>query len=122
MRFLSYVLCLIAVGSRALQTYRRAGNPVYPAVITGFLVSEVYERNDWANFKVQYTYEDQVIDALTIESTRLNKANIEKYKGKKVEIYVSSKNPYIVSIKGNHCLDFPCFLLMMIGLWGIWHF
>lgn len=118
MRIFCFFLCLFALISRAFQTYRRVGNPVYPAVITGFYASDPMT-NDYCNFQVQFTYKDEVIDAIAIESTPLTEKNKKKYLGQSVEVYVSEKNPYIVSIKGNHCLDIPCLLLLGFGMWGI---
>jgi len=122
MRFVSFLLCLFALSARAMQTYRRSGNPVYPAVITGFHVIFPKQTNEWCNFTVRYQMNDQAIDAVAIESAPYTELNQKKYFGKEVEVFVSEKNPYLVSIKGNHCLDLPCGILLVIGLFGILFF
>lgn len=121
MRFACFLLCLFALAARALQTYRRSGNPIYPAVITGFHVFS-QRNNEWCNFTVRYQLNDKTIDAIAIESAPYTKSNEEKYFGQEVEVFVSEKNPYLVSIKGNHCLDFPCALLLGLGILGILYF
>lgn len=122
MRIISALVCLYALGIRFLQTYRRAGNPIYPAQIIGFKTNCFNVQESWVNMKVRYTLDNQEIEAITIESTRFTADNLKKMQGKNVEVYVSTKNPYIVSVKGNHCLDFPCLVLFLIGLWGLLYY
>lgn len=119
MRIISALVCIYALIIRGLQTYRRAGNPIYPAQIIGFKNNRFNAQDNWGNMQVRYILDNQEIEAITIESTRLTADNLKKMQGKRIEVYVSAKNPYIVSVKGNHCLDFPCLVLFLIGLWGL---
>lgn len=122
MRIISALVCFYAILIRALQTYRRSGNPIYPAKVVGFKTNSLYAQDSWANVRVSYWLENEEIEAITIESVKITKNNLEKLQNEMVEIYVSSKNPYIVSLKGNHCLDFPCLIVFLIGLWGLFHY
>lgn len=118
-RIACIVLCFIALSARLLQTYRRAGNPVYTAEIIGF-----YETSDaWkksANYKVKYVFQDQEVEAITLESVpghRYNKK--EEYLHKKIEVFVNEKDLGMVSIRGDHSIDFACGILLLFGIIGI---
>ena len=122
MRWICFLLCLFALFVRAMQTYRRVGNPVYPAIIVGFCRMPYQPDSSWCNFKVEYRLNNQTITAISIESASISSSNENDYLGQPIEVYVNGKTPTIVSIKGNHCLDFPCLFLLVIGVFGIFLF
>ena len=118
MRFLSLLLCAVALFCRAMQTYKRAGNPVVEAEIVGFYqTSGFFGKN--RNLVVRFEFQGKKIDAMTLESSAVKKHDQENLIGKKVEVFVSEKNPAIVSLRHDHSLDLYCGFLLLIGMIGL---
>lgn len=118
-RFLSVLLCAVALICRAMQTYKRAGHPIYPAVITGFSESSRLIGMNAKNYTVRYQKDGEEILATAIESVPLLNGPLDKYVGKTVEVFVDPKTPQIVSIRGDHSMDISCGLLLLVGIFGI---
>lgn len=120
-RFLSVLLCAVALFCRALQTYKRAGHPLYQAEIIGFSEPSKMIGMSASNYKVRYKLHGKEIEATTIESVSnpLSGKTRDKHIGRKCEIFVDEKMPQIVSIRGDHSMDITCGFLLLAGILGI---